>query len=139
MRLLALWLAAFWLPMTMHCQLASLRLCCVVGSCCETGACGEGPGACQDAACCGESSGCQSKACKIVEGGHYFFKRDLLWMNPMITADCSYAMASPHDPHRLPIFSILSAHTGAPPGWNQTWQFVCRAAASPRAPSASSC
>ena len=138
MRLLALWLAAFWLPMTMHCQLASLRLCCVAGSCCETGACGGEPGACHNPACCGESPASHSGACKIVEGGNYFLKRALLVM-PVATVERLDAPAPPDDWHRLPPVLTLSANTGAPPGWDRIWQFVCRAAAAPRAPSALSC
>ncbi len=137
-RLLALWLAAFWLPMTMHCQLASLRLCCVAGSCCETGACGEEPGACQDPTCCGDSSDCQSRACKVVESGKYFLKRALS-VKPVLTTDRIDSPVPP-DSRRLPPPGVtLNANTGAPPGWIRTWQFVCRAAAKPRAPSARCC
>ena len=133
-RLLALWLAALWLPMTMHCQLASVRLCCSLGACCEVGACGKDQTACNDPFCCGETPDCPG-VCKIVEDGNYFPKQS--WVTVPVAA--GELIAPPFALDRqlpLPPVATLSEATGAPPGWIRVWQFVFRAAVAPRAPSA---
>ena len=91
--------------------------------CCE-GVCG-----------CSDDGDCHSDACKIIESGNYFLKKSLVW----VPAASSVGTRSlePVDCRCLwtPV-AILSAATGAPPGWNRIWQFVYRAAPAPRAPTA---
>ena len=135
MRLLALWLAAFWLPLTMHCQLMSLKICCAAGTCCEESLCGEGAGDCSERCACHEAPGCHSDGCKIVESGNYFLKNSSPVV-PVASADAATTADLPGDDGRLPEALVLTESTGAPPGWSRVWQFVCRAALAPRAPSA---
>jgi hypothetical protein len=126
-RLLALWLAALWLPLTMHCQLASLKSCDEGISCC--GAVLD----CDDTACCGEGCACQPGVCKIIESGNYFLQKSPLQVSfdaiesPGLSA-CRRVLP--------PLAIILNEATGAPPGFCRIWQFVLRAAPAPRAPSA---
>ena len=134
-RLLALCLAALWLPMTMHCQLAALRLCCTLGACCEQGACAENATGCHDPVCCGEASEHHEGGCKIVEGGNYFLNHSALAVPAATVADIPVP-ALPAGRRPLPLAATLTAATGAPPGWARVWQFVLRAAPGPRAPSA---
>lgn len=122
-RLMALWLAVCWLPLTIHCQLASLPGCDEMSFCCENH-CG-----------CSGSDDCQSAVCKVIETGNFVVKRDVL--------SAPAASCVPLDGWQpvavrrqvLPA-AILSEATGAPPGWHRVWQFVFRAAPAPRAPSA---
>ncbi|KAB2638476.1 MAG: hypothetical protein DVB25_07710 [Verrucomicrobia bacterium] len=135
LRLLALWLAASWLPLTMHCQLAGLRICCPLGSCCEQGACGEDATGCHDPACCGKASERHAGGCEIVEDGNYFLGKSALAV-PAATVAVIPAPALPDGSRPLPLVAALTEATGAPPGWARVWQFVLRAAPGPRAPSA---
>lgn len=135
MRLLALWLAALWLPMTMHCQLASLRIWCGVESCCKGDACVEEPGACHDPGCCEGPSEHHSGVCKIVEAGNYFLNKPSLAL-PVAAADGISIPALADGWNGLPLVLTLTEATGAPPGWGRVWQFAFRAASAPRAPSA---
>lgn len=135
-RLLALGLAVFWLPLTMHCQLAGLKICCAVGSCCEEGSCSEDRSGCKDSSCCGDAPDCHSGVCKIVESGNYFLKK-----TATAVPVASYGLLVVSAPEACrglmpPPVVTLSESTGAPPGWNRIWQFVFRAAQVPRAPSA---
>jgi len=133
--LLALWLAALWLPMTMHCQLAGLKLCCTFGACCEEGACDEDQAICNNPCCGGGATDCLSGVCKLVETGNYFLKRLPLAV-PLASADWMDVPELLDWRRMLPSVAVLSEATGAPPGWNRVWQFACRAALAPRAPSA---
>ncbi|MEI8037230.1 MAG: hypothetical protein WCJ14_02465 [Verrucomicrobiota bacterium] len=122
-QLLALWLAALWLPLTMHCQLAALHGCDEASLCCQNhGGCSGG-------------DDCQSDVCNSIETGNCVVNRDLLtapapscepigWSEPVTR------------PRGLTSPPTLSETTGAPPGWNRVWQFAFRAAPAPRAPSA---
>jgi len=128
-QLLALWLAALWLPMSMHCQVAGLMACCGDQACCEGQACGNGH------SCCGESSDCHSGVCKNIDHRNYLLKKT----TPMVPV-ASSAWCAALEPntwrHLLPPLATLTPSTGAPPGWHRVWQFVHRAAAAPRAPAA---
>ena len=135
-RVLALWLAVLWLPMTMHCQLAGMRICCAVGSCCEDDACAGEPDACHDVACCGNPSNHHSGTCKIVESGNYFLKKATLALPAAASVAATVGPAVPALRRGLPPVATLTEATGAPPGWGRVWQFVFRAAVAPRAPSA---
>ena len=122
-RLLALVLAAIWLPLTMHCQLAGLKSC-NEPSLCSGNHCG-----------CTDDGDCQSTVCKIIETGKYFSEKPTLSV-PAASFDGMLLAEAVDGPHmRMPVAS-LNASTGAPPGWGRVWQFVRRAAHAPRAPSA---
>ncbi|MEI7909151.1 MAG: hypothetical protein WCK77_05905 [Verrucomicrobiota bacterium] len=136
LRLFALWLAALWLPLTMHCQLAGLKICCTVGTCCEVQPCAENEAKCNDPACCGVAPDSHSAVCNIVETGNYFSN-----MAPQsVPAASSAVIAAPvlHAARRdlSLVATAVTEATGAPPGWSRVWQFVLRAAPAPRAPSA---
>lgn len=121
-RLLALGLVAFWLPISLHCQLASLETC-DEGASCLAHHCG-----------CSGAGKCQSGVCKIIESGNYHVKRVSLlvsavfpvWITEAVPANFSRLLTS---------VIVLGESTGAPPGWNCGWQFLFRAASAPRAPS----
>lgn len=125
--MLALCLAAFWLPLTMHCQVARLTDDCGMTACCQDACGGDGGG-----------DNCHCDGCKTVESGNYFLKKFTLPV-PSATANTTPAVASIAARHLLAPVPILTAATGAPPGWNRVWQFVCRAAPAPRAPAPQSC
>jgi hypothetical protein len=122
-RILALWLAALWLPLTMHCQLASLDDCHEAAAGC-TNHCG-----------CSDGGDCQSEVCKAIETGNYPVNKDLLLVP---TASCeSLGWLEPVAGQRLlTVAATPGESTGAPPGWGRIWQFVFRAALAPRAPAA---
>jgi hypothetical protein len=107
----------------MHCQLAGFKSCSEMSICSENH-CG-----------CSGSGECPSDACKIIESGNYFLKKILL-SAPTV----SFAWIGTIEPmvgrRSLAPVATLNAATGAPPGWDRVWQFVFRAAAAPRAPSA---
>ena len=91
---------------------------------------------CCDSHCgCGGGGDCHSDACKIIESGNYFLKKVSV---SAPTAPFAWIGAlEPVTDRRPPApVATLSATGGAPPGWNRIWQFVFRAALSPRAPSA---
>jgi hypothetical protein len=121
--LLALWLAAIWLPLTMHCQLAGWQSCGGLSICCE------------DHCGCSGGDACHSDACKIIESGNYFLKKVLL--SAPAVSFAWIGMLEPMVCRRTPTpVATLNAATGAPPGWGRVWQFVHRAARAPRAPAA---
>lgn len=121
-RLMALLLAALWLPQTMHCQLARLGFTSEPSSCCD------------EHSCSNSSCDCQSDVCKSIEAGHYDLSKGSIsvpleaqvWIKTSGTADwwpdLKPAASSP-------------VTTGDPPELPRIWQFVFRAAPSPRAPS----
>lgn len=120
--LLALWLAALWLPLTMHCQLAALDDCDASSTACQHH--------------CGCSTGdCQSDVCHSIEAGNYVVARDLLNV-PAPSSEPIGCLEPLAHIRRLTAVATLNESTGAPPGWNRIWQFAFRAAPAPRAPSA---
>lgn len=125
-RVMALWLAAFWLPLTMHCQLTGS----LAGGthCDEVAGCCQGPGDCREGPC-------HLSICKTIETG----KLRLNELSVSVPA-ASLIWTDRHGAVALrrlgPLEATLSEATGAPPGLDRIWQFVFRAAASPRAPSA---
>ena len=127
-RLLALCLAVFWLPLTMHCQLARLTDDCGATARCQH-VCGDNTGGGDD---------CHCDACKTVESGNYFLKKSILPV-PSAPANATPSVATVADRCLMAPVPILTAATGAPPGWNRVWQFACRAAPAPRAPAPQPC
>lgn len=121
--MLALWLAALWLPLTLHCPLAGLI--------CS----GESAGCCEQHCGCSHSGDCHSDVCKIIESGNYIPNKATLPMAPAFWIGIE-SLAPMDGRHPLPLLTTLTQATGAPPGWTRVWQFVFRAALAPRAPSA---
>jgi len=123
-RLLALLLAALWLPLTMHCQLARLDIASVLSDCCD------------DHSCAGGDCDCQSDVCKLIEAGHYDLKRTSTslpvmavdWLGSLEFLTWRPSLAKP--------VAVRAESTGSPPEWGRVWHFVFRAAPAPRAPSA---
>lgn len=128
-RVLALWLAAFWLPLTMHCELAELRFCCDLSICCEDGA------RCGEHSCCGDTTDGHPAICKILKTENYRPS-----VAPVSAPAAAVDWIESHQSmacRKLPApMVILNEATGAPPGSLRVWQFVFRAAPAPRAPSA---
>ena len=129
MRVLALWLAAFWLPLTLHCELTGLLSGCATQSCHEDN-CGF-----DNHSCCGEGTECGTLVCKILKTGNYRLD-DATVVVPVGPISIPFI----HELFEHRIFSaplaVLDESTGAPPGCLRSWQFVFRAAPAPRAPSA---
>ena len=128
-RFMALWLAAFWLPITMHCELASL-----VGNSSKSCSC-QVKSACNDPACRCTAHRHGTEECKIIEGGNYRLD-DTQDPMPMASLDWIGSFESVAFLSLLAPVGDVSETTAAPPGLQRTWQFVFRAALSPRAPSA---
>ena len=122
LRIMALLLAALWLPQTMHCQLAHMGFTSERSSCCDDHCCSNG------------DCDCQSAVCKSIEAGHFDLTKSTVavpvevygWVRTSETADLR--------PCLKPEPGMPEA-TGAPPGLPGIWQFVFRAAPAPRAPS----
>jgi hypothetical protein len=122
-RLLALWLAAFWLPLTMHCELAELKGCCDATVCCA------------DDSCCSDAHHCCADLCKIIEKGNYRTNEAPVLV-PMASMDWIDLLES-IDFRSYPDPAVaLNEATGAPPGLSRGWHLVFRTAPAPRAPSA---
>ncbi len=120
-RMLVVVVVAMWLPATMHCKLEEL------------------PGL-QFLACCDHEdtaphadNDCRSDSCALVEDGLY--KSD----NPKIEVPLPQLVALEIAlPSEAPSPSLTVSSSFAPahaPELSVTWQFSCRAAAPPRAPS----
>jgi len=122
-RLLALVLAAIWLPLTMHCQLAGLQRCNESSDICGLS--------------CGCSSGDdhQSEVCTIIETGKYLWEKIMLAV-PAASFEGIASLDAMDGRCLSALVGSLTESTGAPPGWGRIWQFVRRAAPAPRAPSA---
>lgn len=121
---MALLLAALWLPMTMHCQLARLDFGGGSAACCD------------DQTCSGGDCGCHSDVCRLIEGGRFEGQRQPVAL-PGVSQDWlghaeqSLVMSS----RPRPVERVVPTG-GAPPGVGGIWHFVLRAALAPRAPSA---
>jgi hypothetical protein len=129
MRVLALWLAAFWLPLTLHCELAGIFGGCAMETCCEDHS------GFDNHSCCGEDGQCGTIVCKVLKTGNFRLD-DATISIPAAVADCP-AFQDFHELQSGPApVELLDETTGAPPDRLRTWQFVFRAAPAPRAPSA---
>jgi len=111
----------------MHCQLARLAGDCGVTACCEN-----------VSGCNGGGDDCHCDVCKTVESGNYFLKKTILSV-PSAQENATSSVATVPDRRLIAPTLILTAATGAPPGWNRVWQFACRAAPAPRAPTPHNC
>ncbi len=121
----ALFLAALWLPATQHCDLEAAGMLSVH---CDQPAGMQGT--CADDHCAGDG-------CDVVESGGYKVSSKTTKVSPPTLAvfACLFSLT----PLSRPTESSTGLSAGADPGrpleWVPTWQFVQRAALSPRAPS----
>lgn len=111
---------ALWLPVTNHCRLESV------------------PGLeflrCATAVPTG--SDCDGDGCDVVEDGFYKVEEaNVVAVQPLCVPVFHLAPLIDHSPPEISNY-LLSAAT--PPELGNTWQFSCRAAAPPRAPSLAS-
>lgn len=124
-KLVASCLLAFWLLATQHCGLESVGLFAAHD---EQGAA---------AGCCASSDGCASDGCATVEDGAYRLDRGSseIASPPLSASFWSVAWSSDVPPLELQPDVALRSWLERPHDWRRTWQFVQRAALSPRAPS----
>ena len=123
-RLLALWLAAFWLPLTMHCQWVGRIKCDKTSICCQ-----------DQSGCGGGAEHCHLGICKTIEAGKFRLDNDSVQV-PVGSLARIVPFGVAEFRQLLILDRSLSEATGAPPGLHRRWQFVFRAALAPRAPSA---
>jgi len=121
----ALVLALIWLPATLHCGLkAAGWLESVETACCADH--DEAPGE--------QPAGCSHNTCGLVESGEYQPATHFLKVATSATVVCfSSLMEFVPETLRVPE-SDAPAEAESPPEIPRTWQFVARAALSPRAP-----
>jgi len=124
---LALLLALLWLPITVHCQLESISGCELL-SCSRDDAAGQGPAHQQD--------DCATDGCAAVESGDYRQPETADLAAESWLAAAGYGCLCPRgsDLSAAPCLALL--YDSGPPELARVWQFKCRAARSPRAPTA---
>ena len=113
--LIALILAVLWLPVTMHCALEVLPGWEFLVCCDEQGAAPH------------EDNDCGADACAVVESGFYKMQDHdelIIGSTEIVFYD---ALSQPGEP--------VSAYFHPTPELSASWQFHCRAASLPRAPS----
>jgi hypothetical protein len=122
-RAVALTLLALWVPVTMHCALETLPAFGFLQWCC-----GEDESESQD-------HNCTDDSCKAVESGLYKIEDNPAFV-PGLTA--GLALVAWHwvaqQPPAEPALNIIPV-SSAPPELARFWQFSCRTALPPRAPS----
>jgi hypothetical protein len=122
MKWTALLLLALWMPVTAHCKLEVLP---GLGFL----ACSEGEGSVPH-----QEAGCEQDGCATVESGDYRVEYNPPLTFPplslLLPLNIDLRAAEP----LAPDLSLGATHLG-PPEILKTWQFFCRAALSPRAPS----
>ncbi len=120
-RLFAFCMALYWVPATAHCQLEALGL--------EFVSCADG---CHDKA----PSEAVHDGCDVFESGLYKSGIDTIKVAPSLATVCACLIClhvPEPDSENGP--AVATAETVRPRDWVPTWQFVQRAALSPRAPS----
>ena len=124
---LTLLLAVLWLPMTVHCQLESIGgfeflSCCIHSE------------AAQDSA--HHDADCQTDSCATVEAGHYRHEDSQHTPMQLVLA---LILTDWLPGELLPPVSVATVSvSSAPPELPKVWQFSCRTALPPRAPSLAS-
>jgi hypothetical protein len=124
-KLFAVVVMAVWLFATQHCGLEAAGLFAAHDEQAE------------DTGCCAAKGGCDNDGCATVEDGEYRpDQRSVMIPAPALSADfllsgCDVALAPP----RSSECELVRAAIDRPHDWVTTWQFVQRAALSPRAPS----
>jgi hypothetical protein len=121
----ALVLAIFWLPVSVHCQLEEMPLLDFL-SCCP-----------HEETAPHEDDECEGDACAVVESGHYKTEeRRVSLPDPTVEFPSIVSLVSIAPPS---LGSLLAVATSvAPPGLSHNWRFQQRAALPPRAPSLAS-
>ena len=120
-RLFALCMALLWVPATAHCRIEALGIDFV--SCAD---------ACHDQA----PDAPHNDGCGVVESGLYKTGSHLVKVAPSLTTLCACFIALPVlEPDAKSGPGIATAQSERPRDWVPTWQFIQRAALSPRAPS----
>lgn len=126
--LVAFVLAVLWLPATLHCDLDAIQLFAAhVDSCCST-ACDAHPAAADDAPC-------TTGSCAVVEEGAYRPCHDNLGVAApelIVVANLAEIWTALAVEQRA---ELVVRPAESPPAHGRPWQFVRRAAQSPRAPS----
>ena len=117
-----LFLLALWLPATMHCTLETLPEFSFLQWCCG-GDATQAP-----------DRDCTQDTCTALESGFYMIED-----NPAIAFDLGVELTLPLGEwlveSALAPTGLYDATYLSPPGLPRPWQFLCRAASSPRAPS----
>lgn len=129
--LVALVLAALWLPVTLHCAIEAVVE--VDGARCL--------GACHDSSTTVEHDGHRDSShaaghdgCEIVESGRYKAGFTLLKVAPPLATLCACLLCV-HAPETEPeTVAVVSAALERPRDWVPGWHFVRRAAPASRAP-----
>lgn len=117
----AVFMAAFWLLATQHCALEAAGLWLDSGHATD---------------CCATAQGCGSDGCRVVEDGGYKPSTEMLKVSAPDLLDCACLLCLGAAPIEVPESDLLPAGlVERPREWVPTWQFVQRAALSPRAPS----
>jgi hypothetical protein len=123
-KLVAACLLAFWLVATQHCGLESVGLFAAHHE--------EGEGA----GCCSSSEGCATDGCATVEDGAYRLANSAPVIPAPLLGGCLWSVNwSTNVPLRELRVVAFRCPFERPLDWLPTWQFVRRAAPSPRAPS----
>lgn len=121
----ALFLAALWLPATQHCDLEAAGM---LSAHCDEPTGMEGSGS---------DCNCVSDGCDMVESGDYKVSPQTAKVSAPILSvlACLFSVASLSHSEEPFAGTMLGSDHGHPVEWVPTWQFVQRAALSPRAPS----
>ena len=124
-KLFAVVVMAVWLFATQHCGLEAAGL--FAGH----------DGAAEGSNCCSGSGGCENDGCATVEDGAYRPDQSALVISaPVLSVDAFLVLCDVIPPQRLQAEIQLPRDAfERPRDWVTTWQFVQRAALSPRAPS----
>ena len=124
-KLFAVVVMAVWLFATQHCGLEAAGLFAAHDEQAE------------DTGCCAAKGGCENDGCATVEDGEYRpDQRSLVVLAPALATDfllaaCGATLAPPRSEEAELVWTPIDR----PHDWVTTWQFVQRAALSPRAPS----
>ena len=121
----ALVLALIWLPATLHCGLeAAGFLDEASATCCAHDEPSRAP-----------SSDCTHGACGVVESGDYQPAHSFIKVVAPLAVICFSSLIEITPEQTIVPAIIAAAEVESPPEVRRTWQFVARAALSPRAPS----
>lgn len=119
--IVALLLLALWLPATQHCGLEAAG---VLNADCHA------PG---DASSDHDKSPCDTDNCQSVEAGAYTSHFLIIQIAPPAVFACLPGLPEIFRP-TIQVPLIARSRTNPPPELAPTWQFIARAAPSPRAP-----
>jgi hypothetical protein len=125
LKIAALFLAALWLPATMHCQLESLGLDAIF-------ACASQP----DEATHADEGNCADDGCQTVESGQIVVTKSRVDLSllPVLVCACTHCLLTLAPP--APATEISATRQDEMLPLQRTWQFARRAALPARAPDA---